>query len=171
MHSQQGIGMVEVMVALLLLANAVLGFSFLQMRAVDASTEAMSKLQATNLARDLSERIRANAQAYTVYLQAVNLDQASQQAKNCVQTNTETPCSTAQQLALFDVSEIKQLAQRQGMQIRMPLCHTSGNQSARNCIYVAWGETQAIDDDSSKLACTRNGSYLPRAQCVVMELY
>lgn len=171
MYSQQGVGMIEVMVALLLLAIAVLGFSFLQMRAIDASAEAMSKLQAVNLARDLSERIRANAEAYPVYLQGINQNQSSQQGLNCIQTGTATPCQTAAQLAQFDVAQIQQLAQVQGMQVRMPQCKTVANQAERHCIYVAWGHTKAIDDDVEKTACTRQGNYLAKAQCVVMELY
>ena len=59
-NQQKGVGMVEVLVALLLLAIGVLGFSALQLRAVEATSEAMNQVQAMNLARDLSERIRVN---------------------------------------------------------------------------------------------------------------
>lgn len=55
----QGVGMVEVLVALTLLAIGVLGFTALQLRAVDATAEANNRIQAMNLARDLAERIRA----------------------------------------------------------------------------------------------------------------
>ena len=60
--SQQGIGIVEVIVALLLLSIGVLGFAMLQIRAMDASMDASKRIQAMNLARDLSERMRANKQ-------------------------------------------------------------------------------------------------------------
>ena len=52
--------MVEVLVALTLLAIGVLGFTALQLRAVDATAEANNRIRAMNLARDLAERIRAN---------------------------------------------------------------------------------------------------------------
>ena len=42
---QKGVGLVEVLVALLLLAVGVLGYSILQIRAVDASSEALSRSQ------------------------------------------------------------------------------------------------------------------------------
>ena len=57
---QKGVGMIEVLVALTLLAIGVLGFTALQIRAVDATVEANNRIQAMNLARDLAERIRAN---------------------------------------------------------------------------------------------------------------
>ncbi|MEF9994952.1 MAG: prepilin-type N-terminal cleavage/methylation domain-containing protein, partial [Acinetobacter sp.] len=37
-HYQKGVGLIEVLVALLLLAVGVLGYSILQIRAVDASS-------------------------------------------------------------------------------------------------------------------------------------
>ncbi|ENW26250.1 type IV pilus modification protein PilV [Acinetobacter lwoffii NCTC 5866 = CIP 64.10 = NIPH 512] len=58
--TQQGVGLVEVLVALILLSIGVLGFSMLQIRAMDASLDASKRIQAMNLARDLSERMRAN---------------------------------------------------------------------------------------------------------------
>lgn len=63
MRAQRGVGMVEVLVALLLLAIGVLGFTALQLRAVSASMEASNQVLALNLARDLTERMRANPQA------------------------------------------------------------------------------------------------------------
>ena len=49
---QRGVGIVEVMVALLLLAIGVLGFTALQLRAVSASMEAGNQVAALNIARD-----------------------------------------------------------------------------------------------------------------------
>ena len=40
---QKGVGLIEVLVALVLLAVGVLGYSILQLRAVDASSEALSR--------------------------------------------------------------------------------------------------------------------------------
>ena len=58
--TQHGVGLMEVLVALILLSIGVLGFSILQVRAMDASLDASKRIQAMNLARDLSERMRAN---------------------------------------------------------------------------------------------------------------
>lgn len=59
-RNQRGVGLVEVLVALVLLGIAVLGFTALQIRAVAASADAGQNIQAMNIARDLSERIRMN---------------------------------------------------------------------------------------------------------------
>ncbi|MDR2061241.1 MAG: type IV pilus modification protein PilV, partial [Acinetobacter sp.] len=60
---QQGVGLVEVLVALVLLAISVLGFAALQLRAVDSSLEANKQVIALTIARDLAEKMRANPQA------------------------------------------------------------------------------------------------------------
>lgn len=169
--AQQGVGMIEILVALLVLAIGVLGFSFLQMRAIDASHEAMSKLQAMNLARDLSEKIRANSNAYTQYQARINAETQTTTAKSCVQKGTTNPCVQAADFAHYDAAQIIKNANGLGMSIKMPNCQVSNNLQSRRCIYVAWGKTKPIDDASAKDACTHGGSYLPKAQCIVMELY
>ena len=70
-QSQQGVGLIEVLVALLLLAVGVLGYSILQIRAVDASSEALSRSQGMLIARTLAENMRANPAAQTNYPAAV----------------------------------------------------------------------------------------------------
>jgi type IV pilus assembly protein PilV len=57
---QKGVGLVEVLVALLLLAVGVLGFTLLQVSALNSSIEASKRIQAMSLAKDIAERIRAN---------------------------------------------------------------------------------------------------------------
>ncbi|EYS16109.1 type IV pilus modification protein PilV [Acinetobacter baumannii 25569_7] len=66
--SQKGAGLMEVLVALLLLSIAVLGFVALQVRAIAASTEAGQNIQAINIARDLAERMRVNRTGLNSYV-------------------------------------------------------------------------------------------------------
>ena len=63
-QNQKGIGLVEVMVAVLLLSVAVLGFSALQMRAVGATDESLLRTKSLTLIRSLSEIMRAYPDAY-----------------------------------------------------------------------------------------------------------
>ena len=63
-YQQQGVGLVEVMVAVLLLSVAVLGFSALQVRAVGATDESMMRTKSLTLVRNLSEIMRAYPNAY-----------------------------------------------------------------------------------------------------------
>ena len=65
--NQKGVGLVEVLVALLLLAVGVLGYTILQLRAVDASSEALMRSQGIMVLRGLSENMRANPAAQNSY--------------------------------------------------------------------------------------------------------
>lgn len=62
--TQRGVGLVEVMVAVLLLAVAVLGFSALQVRAVSATDESLVRTRSLTLVRNLAEVMRAYPDAY-----------------------------------------------------------------------------------------------------------
>ena len=55
---QRGVGLVEVMVALLLLAVAVLGFSAMQLSAVKATDESLMRTQSISVIKTLSESMR-----------------------------------------------------------------------------------------------------------------
>ena len=171
-HRQKGVGMIEVLVALLLLAVGVLGFTALQLRAVDATAEAQSRIQAMNLARDLAERIRANRTAYTAYVtQLTATTQAKTASPACLQTDETNPCTTAAQMAAYDAAQVITRADNLGFKINMPDCPVASGSATRKCIYVAWGDTQAQDSTTATNACTKGGSYLPQARCTVMELY
>ena len=60
-QSQRGVGLMEVLIAILILAIGVLGYSALQIRAVEATTEALNRSQAMLVLRGLAENVRANA--------------------------------------------------------------------------------------------------------------
>ena len=61
---QYGVGLIEVMVAVLLLSIAVLGFSALQMRAVSATDESLLRTKSLTVVRNLAEVMRAYPEAY-----------------------------------------------------------------------------------------------------------
>ncbi|MEC5210028.1 type IV pilus assembly protein PilV [Psychrobacter sp. PL15] len=64
LNSQRGVGLVEVLVAVLLLSVAVLGFSALQMRAITATDESLVRTRSLTLVRNLAEVMRAYPEAY-----------------------------------------------------------------------------------------------------------
>lgn len=167
---QQGVGMIEVLVALLLLAIGVMGFTALQLKAVDATAEAMSKIEAMNVARDIAERIRVNKKGLATYVAELNkttqTNITTAGLKKCL---GNTVC-TSTEMSKFDVAQIVSQAKSTAMQISLPNCQVVGGVD-RICIYVAWGDTKPMDDITDKQACTSNGTYLPEAKCIVMELY
>ena len=61
---QYGVGLIEVLVAVLLLSIAVLGFSALQVRAVSATDESLVRTKSLTLIRNLAEVMRAYPDAY-----------------------------------------------------------------------------------------------------------
>ena len=71
---QRGVGLVEVLVSLLLLAIGIVGFALLQMKALDASIEASKRIQAMSIAKDIAERIRANQDGLTKNIESQQLD-------------------------------------------------------------------------------------------------
>ncbi|WP_374531916.1 type IV pilus modification protein PilV [Acinetobacter sp.] len=161
---QAGVGLMEILVALLVLAVGILGFIALQYRAVDSTSEAINRVQAMNIARDMAERIRANRDGLSTYESEIST------ASN--QSNFTTDCMaatcTAANLADFDVAQIAQKASALGMTVNMLSC--AGNNDGRNCLYVAWGETSATDGTGSG-DCTNGTSYNDASTCVIMETY
>lgn len=160
---QSGVGLVEVLVALLLLAVAVFGFVALQIRAVGASEEAGQNIQAMNLARDLSERMRMNREGFNSYITTTTPPDCNE--KKC----------TAVQLAQYEYAQIQTRAQNQGLKLNVLDCQGVNASFKRKCIYVAWGKTEPINDAASPStslnACTKGTAYIPNAQCVIMETY
>lgn len=166
--TQTGVGLVEVMVALLLLAVAVLGFVALQVRAISASEEAGQNVQAMNIARDLSERMRMNREGLLAY-----------KTTSTPPTCSEKYCSPTD-MAHYEYSQIEARATEQGMKMNVLDCQGVNASFKRKCVYVAWGKTEAKDASqttassdatSNEEACTNGTSYEPNAQCVIMEVY
>lgn len=92
-HTQSGVGLIEVLVAVLLLSVAVLGFSALQLRAISATDESLVRTQALSVIRGLAENMRANSQQIDTYQTTINNADAT--AVTC----TDDKC-TAEQIAI-----------------------------------------------------------------------
>ncbi|MHA7879896.1 MAG: type IV pilus modification protein PilV [Saccharospirillum sp.] len=59
-YKEQGVGLIEVLISLLILSIGLLGMAALQARGLTMTTESLQRTQATVLANDLIERARAN---------------------------------------------------------------------------------------------------------------
>ena len=160
---QRGVGMMEILVALLILAIGVLGFVALQYRALEASAESTNRVQAITIARDLAERVRVNRNAFTTYRTELGTAANQKEYKtNCLTTN----CSNTD-LADFDVSQIVSRATTFGMTMNIMNCTGTNN---RSCIYVAWGDSSATDGTGTG-DCTNGNAYNPTSTCIIMETY
>lgn len=167
--NQQGVGLMEVLVAIFLLAIGVLGFSALQIRAIDASQEAADRSMAMNIARDLAERIRINKTALVNYKDAINKKDTQ---LGCLGDKTNyLPDCNAEKMAKYDAMEVITKADSIGHTIKIYNCVGSN----LNCIYVAWGRTNTqtnnIDTAGDKCIDNSTGTYLVDSQCLVMEAF
>ncbi len=166
---QRGVGLMEVLVALLLLAIGVLGYTALQVRAVEASTEATQRSHALFVLKGLAESIRANNTGRTAYQNLVNTAQESVHAKACINSNN---LCTAENLARADVAQAQANAGNFGMQLRMEVCPGVANvtgEETRMCLYAAWGATNITANTTACMNAT--GVYVVGSSCLMMELY
>lgn len=155
MQSQKGVGLMEVLVALVLLGVAVLGFVGLQIRAIATSNEAGMNIQATNIARDVAERMRVNREGI-----------ASIKTVSTVECDS-TACTPAQ-MANYDYHQVTAHATDLGMVLDVLNCQ--GFSRPRQCIYVAWEGTTATNG-TAKTDCTNGTAYVSNAKCIIMEVY
>ncbi len=127
--SQQGVGLIEVLVSLLLLAIAILGFSAMQLRAVEATDESMVRNRALTVMRGGAEMMRANPPEYKEKFQETlndlypkfASDDIEKAYKQTYKTCLNTVCSP-ENLAIRDARSLAYTAQQSDVKIRMEIC-------------------------------------------------
>lgn len=97
---EAGFSLVEVLVAIVVLAIGLLGLAILQVESLKYNTDAYYRTQATMLAYDIIDRMRANSDA------ARNGDYVSAAAPSWPQTcgDTSSGCDSNTALASYDLS-------------------------------------------------------------------
>ncbi|WP_201549292.1 type IV pilus modification protein PilV [Psychrobacter fjordensis] len=96
---QRGVGLVEVLVAVLLLSVAVLGFSALQMRAITATDESLVRTKSLTVVRNLAEVMRAYPEAYVTgsgssFSDAAPLDTGAEPTVQAIVSSSSTDTVT-----------------------------------------------------------------------------
>ena len=168
MQSQKGIGLIEVLVALMLLAIAVLGFTAMQMTAVKATDESLMRTRALTVMRGAAEMMRANAEGIPAFKTAINgtattvtntdTSNVAITKDSCISGGTPASC-TIKQLAVKDALTVKQYATDNELSVGMATCPntrttvtnadntttttTSAGQD-RQCLIASWGDTDPI---------------------------
>jgi len=101
-----GVGMVEVLVAMIVLAIGMLGTATLYTTALQAKTTAKSRMYAVNLVNDIADRIRSNRLAGDSYdLGALEATTAPTSTTNCIQSTMAAIACTPAQMAAADLHE------------------------------------------------------------------
>ena len=173
MQSQKGIGLIEVLVALMLLAIAVLGFTAMQMTAVKATDESLMRTRALTVMRGAAEMMRANAEGIPAFKTAINgtattltnTDTSNEAITkdSCIIGGTPASC-TIKQLAVKDALTVKQYATDNELSIGMATCPNTRNTVTnednttttttsagqdRQCLIASWGDTDPIFLDTA----------------------
>lgn len=178
MKSQQGIGLIEVLVALLLLAVAVLGFSAMQITAIKATDETILRSQALSLMRGGAEMMRANPDGITSFRDALNatttsitVDDDTITKDSCVTTGTTLKSCTVNQLAARDALALKAQAGQSGVKVRADICPATTNGQPLTCLIAAWGNTEPRFGTAANDCMKETGDYNIGVSCFVMEAY
>ena len=107
MNRQQGFSMVEVMVSVLVLSGGLLGLAFLQAQGMKFNAEAYQRTQATVLAYEIIDRLRANPAAANTDRYSVPDAAAATAASTATPQDCDTPNGSvicdSNQLATFDL--------------------------------------------------------------------
>jgi type IV pilus assembly protein PilV len=90
-RKQQGVTLVEAMIALLVISIGLLGIASLQLTAMSQNTSSLNHSQAVWYAYNMSDRIRANMTEFDNY---DGIDTSNGYAQDC----SSGPCSTDQML-------------------------------------------------------------------------
>lgn len=159
---QQGVGLIEVLVSLLLLSVVVLGFVALQVKAMEATYESNQSTQAMIIAKDLAERMRVNRAGQSEFQSPSPYNTARN--VNCAASSVCTP----RDMAAYDFAQVSQQARNQGMQMAVLRC--PGFTMNRYCVYVAWDNTTATNGNANT-DCTHDAAPVQGSKCVIMELY
>lgn len=183
---QRGVGLIEVMVALLLLAVAILGFSALNMAAIKATDNSLIRVKSTTIIRSISEDLRLNPNSIPTYqanIQQVlgsvssskSYCQATASFKNAKATkNCDGSACTETEVANYDSWRMMQQACDNEVLLNMVDCPGTANKQVRQCVIVAWGETKPTlsDTTSTNKPCANlSGTYYSDSQCLIMESY
>lgn len=190
-QAQRGVGLIEVLVALLLLAVAVLGFSAMQLTALKATDESVMRSRAITMMRGAAEMMRANPDGIAAFKDALNgtattvnnndtinlpvppATTGTAQAitkDSCMTGGTPMPC-TIKQLAVKDALSLKQYATDNEIKIRLETCPATSLGTPMSCLIAAWGDSNATIGTGDNDCIDSTGVYKKGSTCFVLETY
>lgn len=158
--NQNGFGITEVIVSMLVLGIAVIGFSALQLRALDTTSEAMFRTQAMAIAQDLAERIMLNpagAATYKDSWDATAMTNYKCEIENC----------TAEEMAQYDMKTLDELVKSSLPNGQMALVECINRNNY--CVYVSWNKTTPTVGTSDTDCSTSADAFVTNADCIKLE--
>lgn len=173
---QAGVGLIEVLVSLLILAVAILGFSAVQMNAMRTTDESILRSRAMTVMRSGAEVMRSNHQTISDFKQKLNDLNDDESDKVTISDNQnclkKTGGCNPKELAEYDATVLYNYAIDNEVRINMHACSTTTSNQDRQCMIVSWGETApTFGDDGDSDCAGENRLYHPKATCFIMEAY
>lgn len=137
-RGQRGIGLIEVLIAVFILAVGMLGLATMQLTAKRASYEATQRSIATSLAKDIVERMRTNPGQLNAYV-VNNIGDESSLLSAAPVNCTAATCTPAN-LAAYDLSEWEAILV--GANEKLGSANAGGLVDPRACITHADGAVE-----------------------------
>ena len=163
---QRGTTLVEVLIAALIIGIGLLGIASLQVKALQASTNAEYRAAATDIASALADRIRANLPQLNSYVSAPLANCTSTIDKQCASSPDESTTAeqcTANKMAEYDLYTIR-CAEDSGAKNKLPggevsvTCDGACDGTTTMHIKVSWvvrndvfGETNSQGNSSDSI--------------------
>jgi len=165
-NHQAGVGLMEVLISMIILAIAILGYSALHIKATAATEESIKRSDALIILNGLAEKIRLNPNGD--YKEAIPED-----LPDC-----SSGCDADDQ-ALYDLKQYSDAALTKGIAVGVIDCLNTSESQKRLCLIAAWNDTEAITDakasseaETPENACLKtDGKYVGDSNCLVLEAY
>ncbi len=169
-YKQTGIGMLEVLIALLIMSIGILGVARMQGLSVVQNHEAQQRSQAVFIANDLLSKIRINPTAVVSY---VGMYGSGQSASSVITCDSTQLCSPAQ-IAQYDLYYWEQLlmgqTEKQGSKETGGLLNANGCVRVNNnelTITVAWDSFSKREDNTLTPTCPGTADKFYRHELVI----
>lgn len=160
---QQGIGLIEVLVAAIIMAVGILGYAAMQIHTLGEASNAQYRMQALALAGDLVSRIRANPDEKNTYINNSDPYAVAANVASCLVI--AQPCST-KQLADWDKSEVA--TQLRSLLPGASLAITPNNVDKTIIVRIAWNGKQAKKEQCEGLALEAGNKF--ESNCIALEV-
>lgn len=177
---QHGMGMVEVVVSLLLLAVAILGFSAMQMRAVKATDETLIRSDAMVAVRNIAENMRLHPTQrmkikYLAVISRYGIAASPDAYASAIPNKPRADCAkldcTEEQQVEYTAHQAMKLAADNQMMLNAIQCPGNSPELTRICLIASWGQTKPTVGGKDTDCISDLGAYNRGSSCVVLETY
>ena len=159
---QRGVGMIEVLVAVLVVAVGVIGYAGMQLYALRGAENAGHRTHATLIARDGLERIMANPAATNNYLTPANWPNGPLQPGTPYPMGCVNVACTPNQLSVADIAQLSWAAANSLPLGRVMASFDCTGVPSPSCVVVSWQGTEPAE-------CLVGNQINTTDPCVVME--